>query len=166
MSRSLPNVILPPPLEPPIRSTFESPRTPVHDGFNREKDKLEFDKFPSTFIFWQFNFWTEVCSGSYRPSDAMSWTRESEAAQKANELRTSHSLAGKHYPNFETLDAKIAAALKNILMNSNFEQKVYLEEQKAQKDNRILRGREIAHTIYEHFRVTGPMNLFWISLTL
>ena len=83
----------------------------------------------------------------------MSW--KIEAAQKTNELRTSHSIAGKHYPNFETLDAKIAAGLKNILMNSNFEQKVYLEEQKAQKDNRILRGREIAHTIYEHFRVTG-----------
>ena len=33
--------------------------------------------------------------------------------------------------------------------------KVSLEEQKAQKQDRFLRGRQIAHLIYEYFRVTG-----------
>ena len=32
---------------------------------------------------------------------------------------------------------------------------VSLEEQKAQKEYRFLRGRQIAYLIYEYFRVTG-----------
>ena len=30
-----------------------------------------------------------------------------------------------------------------------------MEEQKAQKQDRFLRGRHIAYLIYEYFRVTG-----------
>ena len=33
--------------------------------------------------------------------------------------------------------------------------KVSLEEQKAKKEDRFLRGRQIAYLIYDHFRVTG-----------
>ena len=33
--------------------------------------------------------------------------------------------------------------------------KVSLEEQKAQKEDRFLRGRQIAYLIYEYFRVIG-----------
>ena len=33
--------------------------------------------------------------------------------------------------------------------------RISLEEQKAQKDDRFLRGRQIAYLIYDHFRVTG-----------
>ena len=32
---------------------------------------------------------------------------------------------------------------------------VCLEEQKAQTEDRFLRGRQIAYLIYEYFRVTG-----------
>ena len=46
-----------------------------------------------------------------------------------------------------------------------------LEEQKAQKEDRFLRGRQIAYLIYDHFRVTGShdsvenyTDLFTISL--
>ena len=85
----------------------------------------------------------------------MSWTREIEAAHDVNALSTSHFMKGKHYANFETLDAKIAAALKKILVNSNFKKKVHLEEQKAQQDNRFFRGRQVACMIYEHFHVVG-----------
>ena len=42
-------------------------------------------------------------------------------------------------PNFEVLDARIAPALKRII----------------QKEDRFLRGRQIAYLIYEYFRVTG-----------
>ena len=42
------------------------------------------------------------------------------------------------------LDAKIASALKKIIQNSQFKKKVSLEEQKAQKEDRILQGRQIA----------------------
>ena len=45
------------------------------------------------------------------------------------------------------LDAKIASALNKIIQNS--------QEQKAQKEGRILRRRQIAFMIYDYFRVTG-----------
>ena len=53
------------------------------------------------------------------------------------------------------LDAKIASALNKIIQNSQFKKKVSLEEQKAQKEDGFLRGRQIAFMIYDYFRVTG-----------
>ena len=53
------------------------------------------------------------------------------------------------------LDAKIVSALNKIIQNSQFKKKVSLEEQKAQKEVRFLRGRQIAFMIYDFFRVTG-----------
>ena len=58
-------------------------------------------------------------------------------------------------PNFEVLDAKIASAPNRIIHNTQFKRKVSLEEQKAQKVDRFLRGSQIAYLIYEYFRVTG-----------
>ena len=60
-----------------------------------------------------------------------------------------------HFPNFEMLDARIASALNKIIQNSYFKKKVRLEEQKAQKEDRFPRGRQIAFMIYDYFRVTG-----------
>ena len=58
-------------------------------------------------------------------------------------------------PNFEVLDAKIVSALNRIIHNTQFKRKVSLEEQKAQKEDRFLRGRQIAYLIYDYFQVTG-----------
>ena len=57
--------------------------------------------------------------------------------------------------NFEVLDAKIASALNRIIHDTRFKKKVSLKEQKARKEDRFLRGRQIAYLIYEQFRVTG-----------
>ena len=56
---------------------------------------------------------------------------------------------------FEVLDARIASALNRIIHSSHFKRRISLEEQKAQKQDRFLRGRQIAYLIYDHFRVTG-----------
>ena len=48
--------------------------------------------------------------------------------------------------------------LNKIIHNSHFRRKISLEEQKAQKEDRFLRGRQIAYFIYEQFRVTGTDN--------
>ena len=56
------------------------------------------------------------------------------------------------------LDGRIASALNKIIQNSHFKKKVSLEEQKAQKEDRFLRGRQIAFMIYNHFRVTGAQD--------
>ena len=53
------------------------------------------------------------------------------------------------------LDAKIASALNKIISSSHFKKYVSLEEQKAQKEDRFLRGRQIAFMIYDFFRVAG-----------
>ena len=58
-------------------------------------------------------------------------------------------------PNFEVLDARIASALNKIIHNSSSKRRISLEEQKAQKEDRFLRGGGIAYLIYDHFRVTG-----------
>ena len=56
------------------------------------------------------------------------------------------------------LAAKIASAPNKIIPNSQFKKKVSLEEQKAQKEDQSLRGRQIAFMIYDWFRVTGAHN--------
>ena len=53
------------------------------------------------------------------------------------------------------LDAMIASALKKLLnTHIHFRKRVSVEEQRAQKSDRFLRGRQIAYMIYDHFRVT------------
>ena len=68
---------------------------------------------------------------------------------------SSRSVAGKNFPKFEVLDAKIASDLNKIIQNSQFKKQVSLEEQRAQKEDRFQRGRQIAFMIYDYFRVTG-----------
>ena len=58
-------------------------------------------------------------------------------------------------PNFEVLGARIASALNGIINNSHFKRRISLEEQKVQRQDRFLRGRQIAYLMYDYFRVTG-----------
>ena len=72
-----------------------------------------------------------------------------------DDLKSSSSTRVIQMPNFEVLDARIASALNKIIHNSHFKRRISLEEQKAQKQDRFLRGRQIAYLIYEYYRVTG-----------
>ena len=86
----------------------------------------------------------------------MLWIKEVEMVDSLYEFTSSRSVSGKNFSNFEMLDAKIASALNKIIQNSQFKKKVSLEEQKeSQKEDRFLRGRQIAVMIYDYFRVTG-----------
>ena len=118
---------------------------------------LHFDKFPTpaTFACWKIRFKTEVCTCSQFPTEAMQWIKEVELVDSVDEIRSSSSTRGISMPNFEVLDARIASALNKIIHNSHFKRKISLEERKAQKEDRFLRGRQIAYLIYEQFRVTG-----------
>ena len=59
-------------------------------------------------------------------------------ADSVDNPKSTRSMQGfSHFPNSEMLDARIASALN----------KISLEEQKAQKEDRFLRGRQIAHMI-------------------
>ena len=70
-------------------------------------------------------------------------------------MNSSRSVAGKNFLNLEMLDAQIASALNKIIPNSHLKKKVSLEEQQAQKEDRFLRGRQIAFMISDYFRITG-----------
>ena len=61
--------------------------------------------------------------------------------------------------------------LRKIIFNTSFRRRVSVEEQRAQKHNRFLRGRQIAYMIYDRFQATGayeavlgPSALFNIHL--
>ena len=118
---------------------------------------IHFDKFPTpaTFACWKIRFKTEVRTCSQFPTEAMQWIKEVELVDSVDELRSSSSTRGISMPNFEVLDARIASALNKIIHNSHFKRRISLEEQKAQKQDRFLRGRPIAYLIYDYFRVTG-----------
>ena len=118
---------------------------------------IHFDKFstPATFACWKIRFKTEVCTCSQFLTEAMQWIKEVELVESVDGVKSSLSVRGIQMPDFEVLDARIASALNRIIHNSHFERRVSLEEQKAQKENRFLRGRQIAYLVYEYFWVTG-----------
>ena len=134
---------------------------------------LHFDKFPTpaTFVCWKIRFKTEVCTCSQFPTEGMQWIKEVEMVDSVDDLMSSSSIRGIQMPNFEVLDARIASALDKIIHNSHLKRRISLEEQKAQKQDCFLRGRQIAYLIYDYFRVTGAhdsvenyADLFTISL--
>ena len=145
---------------PSTMNSFLSVRIPLNSMVGQQRQQiseLQFDKFPtpSTFSCWKIRFKTQVSSCSDFPSEAMLWIKEVEVVDSVDDLKSSRSIAGKNFPNFEMLDARMASALHKIIQNSHFEKKVSLEEQKSQKEDRFLRGRQIAFMIYDCFRVTG-----------
>ena len=85
----------------------------------------------------------------------MQWIKEVEMVDSVDDLKSSSSTRGISMPNFEVLDARIASAQNKLIHNSHFKRRISLEEQKAQKQDQFLRGRQIAYLIYEYFRVTG-----------
>ena len=101
------------------------------------------------------SFKTEVCTLSQFPTEVMLWITEVEMVESVDDLKSSCSIRGPQGPDLEVPDAKIATALNQIIHNTRFKKKISLEEMKAQKEDRFLRGLQIAYLIYEYFRVTG-----------
>ena len=126
-------------------------------GQQRQQIWEQFDKFPtpSTCSCWKIRFKSQVTTCSDFTSEAMLWIKEVEMVDSLDELKSSRFVSGTNCPDFEMLDAKIASALNKIIQNSQFKKKVSLEEQKVQKDDRFLRGRQIAFMMYDFFRANG-----------
>ena len=70
----------------------------------------QFDKFPGpqSFLVWKIRFKNQVTTCSDFPSETMLWIKEVEMVDSLEELKSSRSVCGKKFPNFEMLDAKIA----------------------------------------------------------
>ena len=86
-------------------------------------------RFPilSTFPCWKIRCKIQMSSCSDFLSEDMSSIKEVEMADSVDEFKSSRSIEGEDFPNFEMLDARIASALNNIIQNSNFKKKVSLE---------------------------------------
>ena len=161
--------------------TRTSPSTSYPQNYTADQQRLQiselqFDKFTthSTCTCWKIRFKPQVSACSSSPSEAMLLIKEVEVVDSVDDVKSSRSIQGySHFPKIEMLDARIASALNKIIQNSYFKKKVSLEEQKAQKKDPFLRGRQIAHKIYNFFRVTGAhdavldyADLFTITLRI
>ena len=122
----------------------------------RNSNELHFDKFhtPQTFSCWKIGFNTGVCSCS-NSAEAMLWIKEVELTNSVDDLKSSCSTwRTAPFSDLELLDARIASARNKMIQNSYLKKNVSLEEQKAQTQDRFLRGTQIAYLFYDYFRVT------------
>ena len=87
----------------------------------------------------------------------MHWIEEAEITESIGGLMTLRRIVGRtDFPDYDMRDAIIASALKKLLdRHVRFRRRVSVEEQRAQKYDRLSQGRQIAYMIYEHFRATG-----------
>ena len=83
-----------------------------------------------------------------------------------DDFKSSRSTQGKtHFPDFDMLDSRIASALNKIIQNSYFKKKVSLKEQKAQKEDRFLRGRQNRREL-RRCDLTNSPGMNWDKVTL
>ena len=114
--------------KPPTMSSFvtvDIAQSSMVGQQRQQISELQFDKFltPSSFLCWKIRFRKQVTTCSDFPSEAMLWIKEVEMDGSMEELKSSRSVAGKNFPNFEMLDAKIASALNKIIQNSHLKRK-------------------------------------------
>ena len=79
---------------------------------------------------------------------ALQWIKEIEAAKSLDDLITPKSITAKNFPDYDELDLMTAAELKRCYdTQTHFRKKISVEQRRAQKDNRFLRGRQITYLI-------------------
>ena len=71
--------------------------------------ELQFDKFPAThsFLCWKMRFQNQMTTCSDFSLDNMLWINKVEMVDSLEELKSSRSVAGKNFQNFQMLDANI-----------------------------------------------------------
>ena len=99
------------PLTTSSKNPVDIPQNYVVGQQRQQISELQFDKFPipQSSLVWKIRFKTQVTTCSDFPSDAMLWIKEVEMVDSLDELKSSRSVCGKDFPNFEMLDAKIAS---------------------------------------------------------
>ena len=136
---------------------IDYPRFPIPE--------LHLGKFPDSVEFrsWKANFQTEVCSKSADPHLTMHWIKEVEMAKSIDELLTSRSIVGRNdFTDYGMVDAMIVSALKRLLVKHiHFRKRVCVEEQRAQKYDRFLRGKDSQNcSVYVCRKTTSKISTF------
>ena len=139
--------------QPEIHSTLRRVRFSKDYGADQQRlqiSELHYGKFHTpTFACRKMRFKTQVCSRSQFPTELCHRSKEVEMVDSVDDLKSSYSIRGIRTP------ATIASALNRIIQNIRFKTKVSLEEMKAHKEDRFLRGGQSASLVYEYFRDTG-----------
>ena len=96
---------------PPTVSSFVPKVIPQSSTVGQQRQQiseLQFDKFPtpSSFSCWKIRFGNQVTTCSDFPSEAMLWIKEVEMVDSMDELKSSRSIAGKNFPNFQNAGRK------------------------------------------------------------
>ena len=73
----------------------------------------------------------------------MLWIKEVEMV----ELKSSRSVCGKNFPNFEILDAKIASALNKIIQNSSSRRRSVSRNREPRKGSVTTRKTDRFHDL-------------------
>ena len=140
------------PVGPSAGNSFDPQEGRFSKDYGADQQRLQisdlhFDKFPTptTFACWKIRIKTEVCTCLQFPTEVMLWIKQVEMVESVDDLKSSRSIKRNPGPDFELLDARIASALNKIIQNTRFKKKVSLEEMKAHKEDRFLRGRQIAY---------------------
>ena len=116
---------------------------------------------PTEFQNWKVNSEQKFARKQKDPRLAMQQIKETEIAKSIDDFITPRSILGRtDFPDYDELDAMMASALTTLFDKHNhFRKKASVEEQRAQNNDRFLRGRQIAFMIRDHFRSTGPEHL-------
>ena len=103
-------------------------------------------QIPNTFniLILEEKIQNQVTTCSDFPSDALLWIKEVEMVESLEELKSSRSVCGRIFQISRCWTRRVASALNEIIQNSQVKKKFSLEEQKAQKEDQFLRGRQIA----------------------
>ena len=108
---------------------------------------MHLGKFPDTMEcqIWKVNFKNEECTRTADPQITMHWIKEVEIAKSIDELMISRSIVVRtDFPDFDVLDSMIASALEKLPNTQvQFRKRVSVEEQRAQKYDRFLRGDKL-----------------------
>ena len=87
------------------------PRNSMVGKQRQQISELQFNKLPTPSTFSCSKMRSQATTCSDFPSDAMPGIKEVGMVVSLEELESSRSIAGKNFPNFEMLDARIASAL-------------------------------------------------------
>ena len=133
---------------PSARNSFDPNEGRCSNNYGADHQRLKnsdlhFDKFPNpaTFACWKMRFKTEICTCSQFPTEAMLWIKEVEMVESVDDLKSSRSIRGTAGPNFEFTRCQNCFSTEQNHPDTRFKKKVSLEEMKAQKEDRYLRGR-------------------------
>ena len=119
-----------------------------------EAESIKFQEFPNAAKLrsWKLLFQKKVSASSGRPKLALKWISQIDLATCMEDLEESEGSI------WETLDAKIAAGLSEIL-HGEFQRKINILEERLAMEGRLLGGRQLAWLILQNFKLTEQEGL-------